>query len=314
MTGRVSIGYNWLRDGLIPGESALIESLWLFAWLTFGPRFYFFLDRQAGLSSPGWAFPAIVLAIAAPALAGRWLEYRHPHNYNRRRWLLAVAVLLTFALFVKTQGVPNRSALDWRWLVDVVFPWAGVEPAKNFGLLAVTWFGGLLLVARGVWLANSDLDEQEATRWFLTGLGAFLLLVGLMLFWEWDLVLELQVGALLAAYFCVGLSWLGLIKQQEIEERVYGRVLSRLRVSWLALFGAVSLGIFGLGVAVAAVQGYIRGGAGEVAQESAPLAGGIWHALGVVQLAIIHGFFNFLLFIFRFLPPSWLALLQEATG
>ncbi|MBV8086445.1 MAG: DUF4129 domain-containing protein [Chloroflexi bacterium] len=306
--------YNWLRDALIPGESALIESLWLFAWLTFGPKFYFFLDRQSKITSPNWSLLAIVFAIAAPALAGRWLEFRFPHQFNRRRWLLTAAVVVVFALFVKTQGVPQRSIVDWRWLVDVVFPWIGVEPSKAMDLLSVTWFGGILLVARGVWLATSDIEEESATRWFLGGLAAFLLLIGLMVFWQWELTLQLEIGALLAAYFCIGLSWLGLIKQQEIEERVYGRALSRLRLSWLALFGAISLGIFGLGVAVAAMQGYIRGGAGEVAQDSAPIAGGIWHAIGVAQIAFLHGIFRFLAFIFHFLPASWLDLLTQAAG
>ncbi|HEU0169045.1 MAG TPA: DUF4129 domain-containing protein [Chloroflexota bacterium] len=306
--------YNWLRDALIPGESALIESLWLFAWLTFGPKFYFFLDRQSKITSPNWSLLAIVFAIAAPALAGRWLEFRYPREFNRRRWLLTAAVAVVFALFVKTQGVPQRSILDWRWLVDVVFPWIGVEPSKSMNLLSVTWFGGILLVARGVWLATSEIDEESATRWFLGGLAAFLLLIGLMVFWQWELTLQVEIGALLAAYFCIGLSWLGLIKQQEIEERVYGRALSRLRVSWLALFGAISLSIFGLGVAVAAIQGYIRGGAGEVAQDSAPIAGGIWNAIGVAQVAFLHAIFRFLAFIFQFLPASWLDLLRQASG
>ncbi len=297
-------GYNWLRDGLIPGCSAFLEALWLYAWFTFGPSFYNFIVPGSYLSSPHWGLAWIFILIGVPAVAGRWLEYRFPQRFGLRQWLLWALIVVVFAGFIKFEGIPDRGLFEWQWLVDVVFPWAGVEPAKALGLLGFSWVAGLVFVARGVWLALSDIDEQSATRWFLIGLGAFLVLLGIMLAWTWGIDVQLGLGALLGVYFCLGLAWLGLIRQQTIEERVYGHS-SRLRWSWLALFGSVSAAIFGIGVGLSALQGYALYAATQIATGSAPVAGGLWLLLGQLELAITRMWVALFLFLLRLIPASW---------
>ncbi|HEX6512281.1 MAG TPA: hypothetical protein VF157_08285, partial [Chloroflexota bacterium] len=60
--------FNWLRDGLIPGSSAVLESLWAYAWMSF------LLAVGEGASAQRYPYPWIVALIAAPALFARWLD------------------------------------------------------------------------------------------------------------------------------------------------------------------------------------------------------------------------------------------------
>src|SRR6266851_5676928 len=79
--------YSWLRDGLIPGVSALLISLWLYAW------FSFFLATGDGTATMRYPFAWLLELVLVPALAGRFLD--------RTRWGPASSCW--------------RWAYGWRW-------------------------------------------------------------------------------------------------------------------------------------------------------------------------------------------------------
>jgi len=242
-------GYSWLRDGLIPAEGALLEGLWIYAWLSFA------LAPALHLPARPFAVGWIVLLILLPAVFSRFMEYLLPWRYRLRTWLVAALVVLLFVLFIKLQGVPSRSFWDWRWLVDALFPWASLEGPARLGVLGLAWFTGMALAGRGLWLAASTIDDDFAVRGFLIGLAAFLSLFVVLLVALTDGPDQTRLGLLLGVYFCVSLSWLALVKRQTIETQAFTEASGRVGLSWLALLTTASLVIVAAAVLLANVAG-----------------------------------------------------------
>ncbi|MDE3074483.1 MAG: DUF4129 domain-containing protein [Chloroflexota bacterium] len=252
-------GYSWLADGLIPGQSGLIEALWAYGWLTFALA-PLTIEQASPLS-----FPWVVALLVLPAVAGRYLDYVFRLR-PASRWLLAAIVLALFTAFMKTQTLPNRSLLDWRWLVDVLFPWTSIESASRGAAVSFGWLAGICLLGRGTALALNEIDEDSATAWFLGGLGAFVvLLLGVLLSRTPSATEESQLLAMLAAYFCLGLTWQALVKRQQVAQQAFGRASNTPAMSWLGVFATVSLSILGLAVVVTGFGAQIARALGQLA-------------------------------------------------
>src|SRR5215472_7005007 len=106
--GTSSSAYHWLRDGLIPGQSALLETLWVWPWASL------VLASNAATAGHRFPLPFLLLLVAGPALAGRWLEARSWPPLVRRAVLLAICLALILA-FMKAETLGGEPLLDWRW-------------------------------------------------------------------------------------------------------------------------------------------------------------------------------------------------------
>ncbi|MGH2365546.1 MAG: hypothetical protein ACRDHX_12965, partial [Chloroflexota bacterium] len=273
-------GFNWLRELFLPGEGALIEALCVFGWTAFaiGP---FFLGTYAPLALP-WA---IALAVV-PVVVGRWLLWRFS-NRTLAAILLALLVLLCFGAFVKLQVVPWQSLGDARWLEHIVFPWGNNETPSQQDQAMVVWMVGAALTARAVWLTLSEPDNDSATTRFVIGLGTFLLLFLVVLFTSSPTAQQqLLLGILLGVYFCLGLSWQAIVKQEGIAQQTYGRLPARIGLAWVRVLSTISLAL----VAVALIIVGLQGG---IAQVLGGLAGLVLRLLELVG----HGLFAVLLFL-----------------
>jgi hypothetical protein len=271
--GKSSSGYRWLRDALIPGQSAFLVTLWVTAWAN--------LVLASNAGTAGHRFPLLFLLalVAGPALAGRWLERRGQPPVAVRRVLLLAMCAGLFLAFVKTQTLAADPLLDWRWLRDAILPWSSAQAASRLGLVAFGWLVAGLLVVRGCWLALGEVRPESADRWFLGGLAAFLVLLVLIAgpgmtpaAFRQDRAL---LGPLLGVYFLVGLGWVGLVRQQRMEERAFRRPSDQLSLSWLAVFSAISAAMLAVGATVAALNDALGG----VEAMAVAIGGATWRAI-----------------------------------
>jgi hypothetical protein len=250
--GTSSSAYRWLRDGLIPAQGAVLQTLPAYAWATL------VLASNAGTADHRFPLPFLLALVAVPALAGRWLERRGQPALAVRRSLLLVLCAGLFLAFVKTQTLASDPLLDWRWLRDAFLPWSSASAASHLGLVAFGWLVAGLLVVRGCGLAMGEIRPESADRWFLGGLVAFIVLLVLIAgpgmtpdAFRPD---RAWLGPLLGAYFLIGLGWVGLVRHQHLEERAFRRRSDRLSLSWLVVFSAVSGVMLAIGAAVAGVN------------------------------------------------------------
>jgi hypothetical protein len=271
--GKSSSGYRWLRDGLIPGQSAFLETLWVTAWANL------VLASNAGTAGHRFPLPFLLALVAVPALAGRWLERRDWPPLAVRRILLLALCAGLFLAFVKTQTLAGDPLLDWRWLRDAILPWSSAQAASRLGLVAFGWLVAGLLLVRGCWLALGEVRPESADRWFLGGLAAFLVLLVLIAgpgmtprAFRQDRAL---LGPLLGVYFLAGLGWVGLVRQQHLEERTFRRRSDRLSLSWLAVFSAISGAMLAVGAAVATLNDAL----GAVEALAVAIGGAVWRAI-----------------------------------
>jgi hypothetical protein len=253
--GTSSNGYRWLRDGLIPGQSALLDTLWIFAWANL------VLASNAGTASHRFPLPFLLALVAVPALAGRWLESRVRLPLPVRRVLLATLCAGLFLAFVKSQTLAGEPVFDWRWLRDAFIPWTSGEAASRLGLVAFGWLVAAVLLVRGCWLALGQVRPESADRWFLGGLLAFVALLVVIAgpgmtpaSFRQD---RAWLGPLIGAYFLIGLGWVGLVRQHHLEERAFRRRSDRLSLSWLVVFSVISGAMLAVGAAVAALNGLL---------------------------------------------------------
>ncbi len=216
--------YSWLRDGLIPGASALLESLWMYAW------FSFFLASGDTTAAMRYPYAWLLALILGPTLIGRFLDRTMWGPQWLRQYGLSGVVIGLFVVFM------------WR-----------------YHAVGVAWLAACVLLGRGIWLALGELNSQVAAGWFLGGFGAFLALLGLLIVarvpaFEAD---RQQLGPLIALYLLLGLGWLALIRQQEMEEHAFRRASNGMDGTWLGLLGGISAAIVGL-------VGLVSFGAGDI--------------------------------------------------
>jgi hypothetical protein len=242
--------WEWLQDGLFPAGSALLDSIWVFAWLDFRIA----SDPSLG---PGFGFGWLLLAVMAPAVAGRLAERKLPGGAVRtRRLVLVLIALTTFLPVLKALGLPG---IPWsepaRWLPDAVLPWTELA-ADQSGALGLAWLAAGALVVRGVWLAVNEVTPESAARWFLIGLGALLVLFVAEAAVAQPLPLAASPAWLLAAFLAGSLLWLALVRHVYLEQETFRRTVRRLNLRWLATFGVVGVLVLG----VAALVGIASGG------------------------------------------------------
>ncbi|HLG70089.1 MAG TPA: DUF4129 domain-containing protein [Chloroflexota bacterium] len=199
--------YAWPRDGLIPAASAVLESLWAYAWISF------MLAAAASTSHIRYPYPWVLALLFVPAVAGRFLDRSYWGPKIVRQHGLTVIVVVLFVGFM----IPFHAA-------------------------GAAWLAAAALLARGVWLGLGNIGSDAAAAWFLAGFAAFLslLAIGLMAHpaaWDPD---RSQLGPMLVIYLFGGLSLLALVRRQEMEERAFRRPVHELNGTWLLLLGAIS--------------------------------------------------------------------------
>lgn len=234
--GWSSTHYNWLRDGLIPAESALLEGILVFPWVNLA------LASDPHTRATQFSLPWLIALIAFPALVGRRLA-GPPRLPWPVRWLALLSLsLCLLLLFIKVETLPGAA-------LSSVF----VPSAPQADAVSVAWLVAIVLLGRGIQLALGEITCQSAARWFLGGLAAFLLLFVLLLqrlppAFDQD---RTWLGPLVAVYFVIGLGRLALIRQQELETQTFRRSADRLNLSWVAILSAISGGMLAIAVLIA---------------------------------------------------------------
>lgn len=213
--------YNWQRDSLLPGASALLESLWAYAWISF------LFATSEDTASVRFPYLWILGLLLLPGIVGRWLDRAARVPERVRQFGLTVTVVVLFAAFMYSYHEVQSS-----WLVAVV------------------------LLARGVWLALGDVSSDSAPGWFLAGLGAFLALLALLLVAHpKDYAADLRaLGPMVALYLFAGIGWLALVRQQEMQEESRQRPVHTLDRAWLMMLAVISAVLIGI-AAVASSAG-----------------------------------------------------------
>ena len=97
--------YTWPRDGLIPAASAALESLWLFAWISF------LLAASETASGVRYPYPWVFVLLFVPAVAGRFLD----RSYWGPRWLRCCPLGC---------GCPRTLGWSCRWRVPTEPRWS----------------------------------------------------------------------------------------------------------------------------------------------------------------------------------------------
>ncbi|MBV8606603.1 MAG: hypothetical protein JO034_03975 [Singulisphaera sp.] len=228
----------------------MLEILWAFAWVDFK------LASDASLAGARFGFGWMLLALIVPALAGRLAERRLPTAAVRaRRAVLFVLALLTFLPVLKALALPG---VPWsepaRWLPDAVLPWTGLA-ADEAPALGIAWLAAGALVVRGVWLAVNEVTPESAARWFLIGLGSFMILFVAEAAIDQPLALSVSPAWLLAAFLAASLVWLALVRHVYLEQETFRRTPRRLDVPWLATFAVIGLMVLGLAAFVGIASG-----------------------------------------------------------
>jgi hypothetical protein len=234
--------YTWPRDGVIPAASAVLESLWAYAWISF------MLAASQSASHVRYPYPWVLALLFLPAVAGRFLDRTYWGPKKVRQYGLTVIVAGLFVGFM----IPFHAA-------------------------GAAWLAAAALLARGVWLGLGNIGSDAAAAWFLAGFAAFLSLLAIGLVahpaaWDPD---RPQLGSMLVVYLFGGLSLLALVRRQEMEERAFRRPVQELNGTWLLLLAAISAGM----LAVVALVSF--GGSGlarAILQLAGFLAALVWHA------------------------------------
>ncbi|HLY64839.1 MAG TPA: DUF4129 domain-containing protein [Chloroflexota bacterium] len=248
--GKSWTGYSWLRDGLILGADALLESLWAFALIDWA------LAANAATAGTRFPFAWLTALIMVPALIGRALEYASALSLRTRRIALLALAIALFLAFNRAETLPPRSMLDWRWYIELLAPWSSGELANELGFVIFGWLVAAALLARGAWLALGDVSADGAGRWFLLGLAVFLGVLGIEVLAPAPAYESIRVwlGPLLGGYLFAGLGWLGLVRQLDLEQQAFRHASGGLSGSWLLMFGSISAFMLGVS-ALAAVLG-----------------------------------------------------------
>ncbi len=290
-------GFNWQREALLPALGALLEALWIWGLLTFGPALIDSIDAFAALPSRPVNLAWLWLLLGGPAVAGRWLDARYPGRATLHRWLLAATIALLWLAYVQSQVTAGTALPDWELLARSLWPWAfaGAEGSP--------WVIGLLVLLRAIWRAALEFNDDGSTGWFIAGLVAILAMTLLMAGSTPEPGLQAKVGVLLCTYFCVGLIWLALSHRLTLEERTFGQ----LRATFSPAFGGTllmaSLAMIFVAGLVAALQAFALQGILALG----PVAHAAWPVLGEVVLAPARFVWFFVLVpLVGLLPPSWL--------
>ena len=257
--------YSWLRDGLIPGASALLESLWAYAWISF------FLAVGETTSGIRYPYPWILGLILLPALFGRVLDRSAWGPRRVRQHGVTAMVVILFAGFM----IPFHAA-------------------------GAAWLVAATLLARGVWLGLHDVGSDSGAGWFIGGFAGFLALLAIGLVahpasWEPD---RAQLGPLLFLYLFGGVSWLALVRRQEQEETAFRRAASQVNGTWLLLL----TGISAVMIAMVALASFGGGGVlrGLLAIAVA-LIGLIWRA---AMFVVVNWLGPAVVWLFQHLPAG----------
>lgn len=275
--------YSWQRDGLVPAAGALAEALCLYAWLALGPLFLNVLDPIAKLPTPSFSFGWVWLLLAAPVLADRLMDVAAPRSVALRRWTLAVLAFALFALFILSQALPGTRLPDWRTAGDVLFPWA-VEPASIAGHIAIYWLTGVVLLGRGLWLAASEPDSGGARGWFSGWLIALFTLCLVSSAGGAPHAAYWGLGSITALYFCVGLTWLTLVRRFELQEDALLPPNPRFNWSWLAVMLTGAAAMLAVAALLTSLEGVVRASGAAIG----PAIMLLWPILGAIVVWPAH--------------------------
>ncbi|HUZ89345.1 MAG TPA: DUF4129 domain-containing protein [Candidatus Acidoferrales bacterium] len=255
--------YNWLRDAALPGLSALLETLWIYAWVSFA------LASIGSTAQLRFPFPFLFALIAAPPLLRRGLRaLSRPRPVWRAMAGLLVCALVLLA-FLKAELAPTLPIWGGQWLGVLFVPWWSPRATSELGLIAFAWLVAGVLLLRGLWQSAEELDPDRTQVRFLAGLGAFLaLFVSLdgsgSSMRAFDPERQL-LGLWLSVYFVVGVAWMGLARQQGLERQAFRTTLGRVDLAWVLMLGVLS----GLLLAVGALAFALGGGAARVLESVA---------------------------------------------
>lgn len=199
-----------------------LVAVWGFVW-SFSRRF---AARSLRLG-PAFAveLPHLILSLAAVVVAALYIA----------AFVVALLAVTWWELY------RELSLLDPSWLGLLLADSNGAtERAAALGWL---WGLGLLIWARGSYVARARVDSSGTTSRFIGGL---LFLLGLVVWAGIDSVGQIDASALLAAYLLFGLAGVASARLEATVEGRAGRVDPRWRWQSLALSGLLVVLGFGL--------------------------------------------------------------------
>lgn len=282
-TGRIARRWSWLRDFVLPGGQAVLETIPLYAAIVI-----FTLHMQRGLLL---IYPMLAGLVAVGAWAMRATALLG-QRFAFGRIILGCLTAICLVLWVRVSLAPTAAWDPRSTLLLVAVPWR-VDSSVDGAMLGLAWFLAICLWCRGLWIGLETLTVQQEVRWFIGGMAVLLLLIAILATTstpEWAAIAGTMRNVVLL-YVFVGLSVLALAHADSLR-RMGGAGTS---LSWL----------FAVAVPIALVPlaGFLfSAGAAPAVREtmriSVQIALVLWH----VMLWIVYWVLLFLLWLSSLFP------------
>lgn len=165
--GRSGRRWLWLRDGLIPVGQAVNETIPLYALIVL----------IAATGQHGLTLSYVMLAgmVATAAWLTRLTDLL-PRFWYCGRVVLSVLTVLFLVLWAHLTLAPEAAWNPPVILMLISRPWL-IDPTISGGMLFTSWFLGVCLWSRGLWIGLQPAAASTESRWFIGGMAILLLLV-----------------------------------------------------------------------------------------------------------------------------------------
>ncbi len=223
---------QWRRELLYP-ILALMETCWFYAWLTF---------LVGGGLSRSLPLVTMLSVLLLATYLTRFLHARKTTLWVQRSLTLVLAVLSSL-LLLRLHIYVSYGISDLSWLGS--FLWEAGNIMQRISPELVLFCAGLYLWARGIALAQRNLDVESVGFSFRLGIAAFVWLFLLRIFSPGGDVLHLVFG-----FFFLGLVAVGLARVESVSQSRLG-IRSPFNASWLAILASSTVAMAAISVAAA---------------------------------------------------------------
>jgi hypothetical protein len=225
---------QWRRELLYP-ILALMEICWFYAWLTF---------LVSGGLSRSLSFVTALSVLLLATYLTRLLHGRKTPLRVQRSLTLLLAVLSSL-LLLRLHIYASYRISDLSWLGS--FLWEAGSVMQRISPDLILFCAGLYLWARGIALAQRNLDVESVGFSFRLGIAAFVWLFLLRIFSPSGDIMHLVFG-----FFFLGLVAVGLARIESVSQSYLG-IRSPFNASWLAILAGSTVAMAALSIAAAAL-------------------------------------------------------------